>query len=357
MTGTFTDIPDLSDEMTYRPTIDDLNMYLRVTVVYVDRAGADSRTVQEVSEFKVRKDTVTSNQRPKFPDQRTLTTIANTIVRDDTDRFISETAAAGTRVGAPVTAFDDRTDIEVITYSLRDDPDSDTRHSGSTAVAVDGLNDSDNNPDTPMHNDGHAASFNIDEVTGQITVSASAMLNADTATPTPINPYNVVVRAVDGDGETQDIDVTIGVLQAGEPPRIDRTYVTDRVPTGVDGVGVGDRVPTEMTHYELDRTNSPATVIDTNLDTAGIDEPATYYAMDPDAGDTITWSLAGPDGGKFAFGVDSDGDPITKVTDSIMLRSPSRVALTSRRKETQTGTTSTRSPSLSATAPSRMSCP
>ena len=31
-----------------------------------------------------------------------------------------------------------------------------------------------------MHNDGHAASFNIDEVTGQITVSASAMLNADT---------------------------------------------------------------------------------------------------------------------------------------------------------------------------------
>ena len=130
--------------MTYRPTIDDLNMYLRVTVVYVDRAGADPRTVQQVSEFEVRTDIVTSNQRPKFPDQRTLTTTANAIVRDDTDRFISETAAAGDRVGAPVTAFDDRTDIEVITYSLRDDPDSDTRHSDSTAVAVDGLNDSDN---------------------------------------------------------------------------------------------------------------------------------------------------------------------------------------------------------------------
>ena len=284
MTGTFTDIPDLSDEMTYRPTIDDLDMYLRVTVVYVDRAGADPRTVQEVSEFKVRKDIVTSNQRPKFPDQRTLTTTANNIVRDDTDRFISETAAAGDRVGAPVTAFDDRTDIEVITYSLRDDEDT--------------PDDSDNNPDTPMHNDGHAASFNIDEVTGQITVSASATLNADgTPTTESPNPYDVVVRAVDGDGETQDIDVTIGVLQTAEPPRIERVYLTGRVGTGH---AVGDRAPTEMSHYELDRDNAPATEIDTNLDTAARVEAATYYANDPD-GNTLAWSLEGPDSGSLGI--------------------------------------------------------
>ena len=99
MTGTFMDIPDLSDEMTYRPTIDDLDMYLRVTVVYVDRAGAAPRTVQEVSDYAVREDTVTSNQPPKYPDQSTLIG-GNVIVRGGTDRFIPETAAAGTDVGA-----------------------------------------------------------------------------------------------------------------------------------------------------------------------------------------------------------------------------------------------------------------
>ena len=294
MTGTFTDIPDLSDEMTYRPTSDDLNIYLRVTVVYVDRAGADPRTVQEVSEFKVRTDIVTSNQRPKFPDQSTLVG-GDAIVRIDTDRFISETALAGDRVGAPVTAFDDRTDIEVITYSLRDDEEPPA--------------ESDSNPDTPMHNDGHAASFNIDEVTGQITVSASATLNADgTPTTESPNPYNVVVRAVDGDGETQDIDVTIGVLQAAEPPRIERAYLLGRVG---DGHTVGDRAPTEMSHYELDRDNAPATVIDTNLDTAyPVVEAATYYANDPDGG-TLSWSLEGPDSGSLSIDQVADGTNAT----------------------------------------------
>ena len=66
------DIPDLSDEMTYRPTPDDEGNFLRVTVVYVDRAGAEPRTVSEVSEFSVRKDIVSSNTPPTFPDQSTL---------------------------------------------------------------------------------------------------------------------------------------------------------------------------------------------------------------------------------------------------------------------------------------------
>ena len=38
------------------------------------------------------------------------------------------------------------------------------------------------------------------------------------------NPYNVVVRAVDGDGDTQNIDVAIHVLKYHEPPMIDRVY-------------------------------------------------------------------------------------------------------------------------------------
>ena len=168
-----------------------------------------------------------------------------------------------------------------------------------------------------QESDGHARSFNIDEVTGQITVSAKAMLNADgIPSDTDPNPYIVVVRAVDGDGDTQDITVTIGVLMAGEPPRIDRVYATDRVPTGVN---LGDRVPTEMTHYELDRDNEPATEIDTNLDTLRTEtlEPATYYATDPDAGDTITWSLDGDDAGSFIFEPAGDRPTSEKELDEL----------------------------------------
>ena len=73
MTGTFADIPSNSGDMTYRPTMDDLGKYVKVTVDYVDRAGPEVRTVQAVSAYRVRKDTNTSNQDPKFPDQSTLT--------------------------------------------------------------------------------------------------------------------------------------------------------------------------------------------------------------------------------------------------------------------------------------------
>ena len=191
------------------------------------------------------------------------------------------------------------------------------RDPAGTGANSDGEDD-DENPDTPSESDGHARNFNIDEVTGQITVSAGAMLDADAATAT--NPYTVVVRAVDGDGHRENITVTIHVLPGGEPPVIDRVYSTDSAnrPSQYDA---GDRVPTEMTHGEADRDNNPAnpaTVIDTDLDTAATVEPATYYATDPDdpTGAAIGWSLEGPDGGKFAFGVDDDEDPITKVTGS-----------------------------------------
>ena len=259
MTGTFADIPSNSGDMTYRPTPDDLGKYVKVTVDYVDRAGPEVRTVQAVSAYRVRKDTNTSNQDPKFPDQSTLigvngpTEAAPTQGREVTDRFIPEIAAAGTRVGAPVTAFDDKTDIEVITYSLRDADGSESPNGVAS--------DDDGNTDTPRHNDGHAASFDIDAKTGQITVGARAMLNADgTPSASDPNPYNVVVRAVDGDGDTQNIDVAIHVLKYDEPPVIDRVYQTGRV--GV-GHSVGDRVPTEISHWEEDRTPRDPTRLDT----------------------------------------------------------------------------------------------
>ena len=328
MTGTFTNIPSRSNDETYRPTADDLSKYLRVTVEYVDRAGADLRTVQRVSAYPVRQDTNTSNQDPKYPDQSTLigvngpTSTDPTLGRTDTDRFIPETAAAGTRVGAPVTAFDDKTDIEVLTYSLRDG-DGDTPPNGVAS-------DDDGNTDTPVHNDGHAASFDIDAKTGQITVGASAMLDADGTDGDgagATNPYNVVVRVVDGDGHRQDIDVAIHVLKYREPPMIDRIYAEDRVPA-TGGVAVGDRVPTEFSHWESDRTPRSATRLDADLESGVLNypvgggpptlkaeaegcndgttdisciQPATYYATDEDTGAPFSgkWTLEGDDAGMF----------------------------------------------------------
>ena len=271
------DIPARSGDRTYRPTEDDLGKYLRVTVEYVDRAGADLRTVQAVSEFSVRVDNNTSNQDPKFPDQSTLTgVVAGTLVapvRGVTDRFIPETATAGTNVGAPVTAFDDKTEVEVITYSLQD-------ADGTTSPNGVGRDD-DGNSDTPVHNDGHAASFDIDAETGQITVSAKARLDADGTDGAGMgatNPYNVVVRAVDGDGDTQNIDVAIHVLEYHEPPVIDTVYQTARVG---DGHLVEDRVPTEFSHWEADRTDRSATTLDADLETGVLNYDADINPGDP----------------------------------------------------------------------------
>ena len=115
----FTNIPERSGDRTYRPVEADLNQYLQVTVEYKDRSGPKTQTVQQVSAYPVRRDTSTSNDPPKFPDQKTLSG-GNAIVRTATERFILENSPERTRVGAPVTAFDDATDIEVLTYSLSD---------------------------------------------------------------------------------------------------------------------------------------------------------------------------------------------------------------------------------------------
>ena len=269
MNGTFEPIPERSSDRTYRPTIDDLGKYLRVTARYRDNvSGADIREKATVSANSVRKDNVTSNDPPKFPDQRTLGVSPlgdETYARVATERFIHERSTAGTRVGAPVTAFDDATAIDLLTYSLADGPEA-------------------------VH-DGHASNFSIDERTGQITLSArgARALNAEADTDQPGNPgtpYSVTVRAIDGDGHRQDILVRIWVVDVNESP----------------GITGGAR---EMSHYEADRNTSPALVIDTDLDSVGITDgtdDAVYMARDPEDGENnLTWSLEGDDGWLFAI--------------------------------------------------------
>ena len=284
--GPFTDIPDRSNDDTYRPVEDDLDKYLQVTGRYRDNvSGADIREKAAVSAYPVRTNILSSNDPPEYPDQTTLgidTEVA--IERTLTERFILENSPAGTRVGAPVTAFDDATEIEVLTYSLSD----------------------------TMSGSDDARSFGIDPATGQITVSASARLNAEVDPyqdlPAPFaaaDPFLVTVRAIDGDGDTADIDVTIMVVGVNEPPKIGARPGINAEPNVV--------AAREMSHYESDRTDRSATEIDIDLDTSVLDyttgspppdlrenrenlDAATYAATDPeDLDNTLRWSLAGPD--------------------------------------------------------------
>ena len=188
-----------------------------------------------------------------------------------------------------MTAFDDATSLEVLTYSLRD----------ATAGT------------------GHADSFNIDPATGQITVSASASLNAEAGTGQPgaaATPYAVTVHAVDGDGDVTDIDVNIRVVPVNEAPKIDRVYGTAVDHATYADYEVGDRTPTEISHWEVDRTERSATTLDADLDDSVLVyatpdatptltetniQPATYTASDPEGETDLMWSLAGPDAGSF----------------------------------------------------------
>ena len=253
--GTFTDLTAWVDENlnsnanTYRPVDADLSKYLQVSVQYRDKAGGAIRDAQIVSAYTVRKDLVTSNANPQYPDQRILE--GGTIIdRGKTRRYIPENSPAGTRVGAPVTAFDDETSIDVITYKLSDN---------FSANEADPFEDSDDNPATPSETDGDSRGFNIDPATGQIMVAAGVRLNrADDIPADGLDTYAVTVTATDGDGQSEMIAMTITVVKVDEPPSIARVDANT-------GMVVA---PTEMSHYEADRNNSPALEIDTDLDTA-----------------------------------------------------------------------------------------
>ena len=106
---------------------------------------------------------------------------------DDTAaRNIAENSAAGSNVGAVVTASD--VDGDTLTYSL----------SGTDA-----------------------GKFTIVEASGQIKVKSGTVLNyekADGNDPTSAPTYSVTVTATDPDDETDTIDVTITVTDVDEPP-------------------------------------------------------------------------------------------------------------------------------------------
>ncbi len=269
----------------YTPGSDDVGSYLRAAVTYRDALGSETETAMGMTDFKV-ESTPAANRRPEFPDQNLETAgIQNAHVVLE----VKENTAKGTAVGEPVVAFD--RDGDSLLYSLGDIPDSDAASPETydgTAVA-DGTTTY-----TSAEDDGDV--FTIDTTTGQIKVENKAALDFELATNED-DAYVVQVTATDPSGAPGTINVVITVEDVNEAPVIgDLTDDDGDATNGIDD-GEPETNPEEISIAE------ESTAIDADPDTDDV-QAATFTANDPDtaaADDTqsVDWSTAGPDGGKF----------------------------------------------------------
>ena len=230
--------------LTYSPKNDDIGYYLRVTVTYVDGAGAGHDTAMASSMYPVRAQPDEGNTNPMFRDE-TPDDDADLVTADNTTRDIDENTPAGMNVGAPVVATDD--DLDVLTYSL-----------GETDMTR----------------------FSIDQVTGQIMTKVKLDYEATGDSNCVGEPCSVPVTATDPSGGTAPITVAITVNNLNEAPKITAgaaviKHKEDITPNiGTDGIDLQDA-----------------------------DENAAIYVATDDTPDaTFTWELSGDDADKFMFG-------------------------------------------------------
>ena len=192
---------------TYTPVGGDVGVHLQAEATYTDAHGM--QTKEQTTDGVV----VSRNTAPEFPATETG------------DRSVAENTAAGDNVGDPVTAMDaDRDDT--LTYAL----------SGTDA-----------------------ASFDIDEMTGQLMTKDA--LDSETKAS-----YMVVVTATDGSGANDTQMVTITVTDVDEQPVVAGDATSDYPEKGEAAV-------------------------------------AAYTGTDPE-GVTVTWSLSGDDAEDFEISED-----------------------------------------------------
>jgi hypothetical protein len=139
---------------------------------YTDGSGPD-QAVSDATAYAVA---------PAFPDEATTYAVAPAFPdSEDGMRSVDENSAEGTDVGDPVTA------------------------SNADSYALSGTD---------------AASFSINEATGQIKVGTGTVLDFETE-----DSYMVTVTATDAAGSTETLDVTISINNVEEPGTV--TLSTD----------------------------------------------------------------------------------------------------------------------------------
>ena len=233
--GSYGNITGATSDM-YTPKDADIGSWLRATVTYTDPQDS-GKTAMMKSMYSVQR-IRGDNSAPEFAEDQDPVA---TGVQEDASREVPENSPAGTFIGNPVTAEDD--DGDKLTYTL-------------TGAAAD--------------------NFDIDFATGQI--KTKAMLDVETTAT-----YEVMFRATDpaeipqeGTAETANSDivtVNITVTDVNEPPEV----------TGTTSTATNDGAE----HMFNEDTGNITQALDN------------YNENNPEDNVGSTWSVAGPDGGKF----------------------------------------------------------
>ena len=265
------DVPGVSPDDPGNVAIDE-GKYLRVVATYSDTASApadDPKTAYGVSMYPIRAErtsgeTNSENGSPDFEPERVA-------------RTVSEDAAVGSNVGAPVLAKDPNTvnPQDHLTYHLMpfmgnnpDDPNGDPNDDGDYA--------------------GDVGFFDIDPETGQITVAKKLDFDANPTEENADGKYTVIVLATDPSDENNEATLTITATRANDSPVImggAELRVNELDSDDADGNG------------EPDDPYVPMTVKINNVVVTG----NVYTAGDDDAVDQATWTLEGADAGVFVL--------------------------------------------------------
>ena len=162
--GTDTDISGATSS-TYTPVDGDLGKTLKVEVSFTDDGGSSEGPLTSAATATIEAAPV--NNAPVFSDS-TLT------------RSIAENTSANTNIGDVIPAATDA-DMDDLEYSMEGDD---------------------------------AASFNFNVTTRQISTKSGVTYNFEATK----NSYSVTIKADDGNGGTDTVDVTIDITDVDEPP-------------------------------------------------------------------------------------------------------------------------------------------
>ena len=244
--GTYTDITvdDAAETDTYTPASQDRGMYLRVTATYDDGEG-EGKTVVATSMYSVRA-FPSGNSAPAFPTDFGPDPEDEEVTLTAPEAEADDGAMEGENVGDPVEANDANNDR--LTYSLEADT------SGGAVPA-------------------HADLFQIDRMTGQVTVGLGRQVNPDSDSDDNVptlgkaDSFTVTIKATDPSDEVAMVVMTITVDEVDEAP----VFTAGKA---------------SHSHAE----NEPNTEV-----------VYTFDAYDAE-GDTVEYSLSGDDAGKFTIG-------------------------------------------------------
>ena len=304
----WTDITDATSN-AYTPPDGDVGYYLRATASYNDGEG-NSKSAQAATTNAVQ---AGSNRPPEFS-------------ADTATREVPENTAAGENIGAPVTATDP--DNDSLTYSLEGtdkDPFQIVPNSGQiqtkSGVTYDHETKS-SYPVTVKADDGNNGADTID-----VTITVANVDEEGTVTLSSIQPQvgaPLTAELTDPDGSVKSVtwvwarstrpdgwtDIS-GETSASYTPVADDVGKSLRATVSYnDGHGSGKNAQTvsENTVRAAPTTNSAPTfsaetatrtIAENTAADTGIGEP--MAATDPDASDTLTYSLGGTDAKSFSI--------------------------------------------------------